>query len=450
MRCGGAPFFPAMLAALANAGCQSLVDDYSADLEVEAPIRSSRLCAIETNEFAFSVDFDSDERQESLFDYYEEQNPEFIDHIKDVVKRYGAGETAAEVTYLLGAAGVGKTFLLRALDDLDEAKQCTVDLDELFVEEPGRLDFEVAYETDLETLDGGDLVFNELPSLAKPSDFTLESLLEAGDCYVGGELVPLVFIDGIDEVHDDTARLILELLDEFVAEEQGVHFLVAGRPEGFAVWLTDPDRNEDSNDPLTRFDLVPPRYDSAGDLEFRATGYWDFTMQVVEDDYLDNFEQAVSSHPFLTYTLGNLAFGNFVVEHTGPGEEVSEEEIKIGVFDDILLRNADTHDRPGTDSALNGAYRRALEEVAVRYADVNDQGVFIVRSEDTVPVTDDSGSVVGEIRVRTLLNHSGAAVLTAANATTTRYRFDPFWFHAHLIERYNQRHFPGYRYHGCD
>jgi hypothetical protein len=113
------------------------------------------------------------------------------------------------------------------------------------------------------------------------------------------------------------------------------------------------------------------------------------------------------------------------------------------------LRDADSHSRPGTESSLNAAYRRALEEVAVRYAEeINDSGVFTVTSEDTVPVSADDGSLLGEVRVRTLLNHSGVAFLTT-RATTTRYHFDPFWVHSHLIERYNQRHFPRYAYRGC-
>jgi hypothetical protein len=52
--------------------------------------------------------------------------------------------------------------------------------------------------------------------------------------------------------------------------------------------------------------------------------------------------------------------------------------------------------------------------------------------------------------VRNVLNRGGVAFLTSALTTTTRYRFDPFWLHAHLIERRNQRLDSEYEYRGCE
>ena len=106
--------------------------------------------------------------------------------------------------------------------------------------------------------------------------------------------------------------------------------------------------------------------------------------------------------------------------------------------------------RPEAGSELGWPYLRAFEEISVRYADVGDDGVFPVRSEDTLQVLDATGTILGEVRVRDVLNRAGVALLSSANATSTRYRFDPFWIHGHLIERYNQRTVADYGYRTCE
>jgi hypothetical protein len=274
--------------------------------------------------------------------------------------------------------------------------------------------------------------------------------------------VPLVVIDDLDELQDDSSTAILEAIDNYVLDGAPgagsfLHFIVVGRSSAFATWLTAPERTQDNNEILNRFDLAAPTYRTAGDLEFRVRGYLDFIgeLENVEaagelDGYVASVTEAVSAYPFLTYSTGNLAVGNVVIDHTAPGQGESEEELKVGLFDDILLRNAQSHGRPGDGSEHDAAYRRVLEEIAVRFAAVGDSGDFAVRSEDTVEVTDDDGTVLGEVRVRNVLNRGGVAFLTSAVASTARYRFEPFWLHAHLIERYNQRLDPDYAYRPCE
>ena len=62
--------------------------------------------------------------------------------------------------------------------------------------------------------------------------------------------------------------------------------------------------------------------------------------------------------------------------------------------------------------------------------------MFEVLSEDSWQVTDDAGATLGEVRVHDVLDRTGVALLTSACASGTRYRFDPFWIHTHLVERY--------------
>jgi len=449
---------PALLGIGAIAvGCTALVGHYEPDLHL---IDSAPLCAIELDAFAFPIDVESHDSLPDLESYYEAANPDFVTHLAEVHQDFVDGSTDRRVTYLMGAAGVGKSFVLdNSVGAFAEDEQCEIALGEWYTEKTSLLSFEVVAEPDLATMDGA-TVFNELPTNADEGEFDLVSLLEAADCYVNGTVVPLVVLDGVDEIHDDAARQILEAVDDFVLDPDAdsfVHFLVAGRPEGFWSWLTDPERTQEYTDVEERFDLEPPHYTTAGDLEFRVRGYLAFTDQLdgLEasgelDDYIASFTDAVATHPFLTYSNGNLSVGNVVIEQTSPGLNQSEAELKAGLFDDILQRNAETHGRPGNGEPLDGAYRRVLEEIAARYAaDVDDQGVFTTRSEDVVPVTDDDGTELGEVRVRNVLNRAGIAFLTSANTRTNRYRFDPFWLHGHLVERYDARRYPGYQYRTC-
>jgi hypothetical protein len=235
-----------------------------------------------------------------------------------------------------------------------------------------------------------------------------------------------------------------------------IRFIVAGRPEAFNTWLTDPGRTDSNSAIEDPFTLNAPRFQTGGDLDFRVREYLVYSGQLdgLEasgqlDGYITSVTDAVASNPFLTYSMGILAVGNIAIEHTKPGADEGEQQIKVGLFDDIIERGAATHRRPDAGSALAGPYLRLLEDIAARYADVGDDGVFEVLSEDKMEVRDDAGALLGEVRVRDVLDRGGAAFFTSAFAADTRYHFDPFWVHAHLVERYNQRTIPGYAYRTC-
>ena len=143
-------------------------------------------------------------------------------------------------------------------------------------------------------------------------------------------------------------------------------------------------------------------------------------------------------------------FGNFVIDQTALELGTSERTLKARLFDDILERDVDTHGRPGADSEFDDVYRRALEDIAARYVDVDSQGRFSVSPDDTVECFGEDGTSLGRLRVRDVLNRSGMAFLSDPRRTSTRYRFDPFWLHGHLIERRNERLNTGYQYQSCE
>lgn len=433
-------------------GCQSFVGDYTADLD-----DSADLCAVDAT-LSFDLDLESDRAKDSLEAYYDAANPVLVAHLAEIAEAFENGERHGGVTYLRGAAGVGKSFVMSTITGaFDVTEQCSVEFADLFAASDEERGFEVERAPDLATTDGVH-VFNELLTISKPANFDVDALLRAAGCFDDGVLRPVVVLDGIDEVHDDASRLMLERVDEYILRRDQdaipfIRFLISGRPEGFAAWLSAPERLLENTKIETQFDLVGPRYVTAGDLAFRVAGYLEFALgDAFTPDllaaYTESFTEAVSRHPFLRYTTSNLAFGNFVIDQTAPGLDTSERTLKARLFDDILARNVNTHGRPGADSEFDGAYRRALEDIAVKYIDVDDRGRFNVSSDDSVECFADDGESLGRVRVRDVLNRSGVAFLT--DPRVHRYQFDPFWLHAHLIERRNQRVAPGYAYETCE
>ena len=449
------------IAAPQAVACQAFVGEYEPDLEIVSSMTDpGALCDSESH-FTFTVDLESKEQKDDLTAYYEAANSALVAHLMRAAEQLHQGETQRRSSYLWGAAGVGKSFVTRnAFDAFEDDEQCAIDLGEAFADGGDRVGYPTELRADLATLDG-ELVFNELPTLSDSRGFELTPLLEAGGCIDGDLLRPLVILDSIDELHDDCSRAVLEAVDELLLSDSGMlppffHVVVAGRPGGFVSWLTDPGRNE-TNPLLDIFELKAPRYDSAGSIEFRVVEYLDFANELAAleaDDGVEAFVQrviaAVVEYPFLGYSLGNLAVGNVVIQHTGPERVESEQELKTGIFDDMVYRNSQSHGRPGDGAELEAAYLRVLEDIAARYLDVSEQGAFVVRSEDVITVVGDDGEPLGEVRVRNVLNRGGVAVLSSATSTTTRYRFEPFWLHAHLTERRNQRLNPDYVYRGCE
>ena len=218
-----------------------------------------------------------------------------------------------------------------------------------------------------------------------------------------------------------------------------------GRPEGFAPWLKHSSRSPP--DDLRSFVLNGPLYANVGGLEFICRNYYTWQGESPKQEYVDSFIRQVSEYPFLTYSIRTLSTANFCVQQSRLNPDHTAASLRHQLYDNLLERNHLSHGRPRRHVS---AYGRMLEEVAARYLDqVDEEGFFIVPFEDTVEVLDDSGEMI-EVRVRDVLDRSGLAFLHPVSFMTARYRFEPFWVHAHLVERRNQRLYPGYAYRTCE
>lgn len=439
--------------ALQASACQLWVGEYVADRE--DAVDTTGLCELERGVFEFELDLEGAAAHETLEDYYIEANQELADRFTRVVSDYHDQVASRAATYVVGEAGIGKSFVMRRLVDVfDKDDTCDVSLAEALSAPSERLP--THKEPDLATRDG-DVVLSQLPSFANPDAFALASFLEDRKCVRGDAVLPLVLLDGIDEIHPSSARVLLRGVEQYLLAETGtfVHIVISGRPEGFAPWFSDPARSETTGQVTRSYHLRAPAYSSRGDIEFRLREYLAFAMQLDAlegelEEYAESVVTALERYPFLRYSLGNLAVGNVVLQHTTPGRNETERTLKDKIFADLLVRNADTHDRPGAGSRFDRGYLSMLERIAATHLDVNSKGEFAVSPTEDVTLLDAAGKDVGEALVSQVLERSGVAYLVSPTSTTKRFKFSPFWVHGYLAERYNEHFTPKYQYRGCN
>ena len=180
----------------------------------------------------------------SLYTISPDNQPLFA-HLDQLDEMYREGVTHKGLTYIYGAPGVGKSFIVRKhlMSMLADEAVCLVNLGDVFADSTLQPDIQITQKSDLVTTT--EQVMGRLPAISNPSARQLEHLLSTSGCIRNGELVPLVIVDDIDEIHPDSSRLILRSLDNLILERgqpigNFLHVAVVGASEGFAAWYRDP------------------------------------------------------------------------------------------------------------------------------------------------------------------------------------------------------------------
>lgn len=400
---------------------------------------------------------EGDGRKNTLRAYFEDANPKLFEHLRSIVEKHASGENHRGATYVAGSSGVGKSYLVGQLDMLPkEVTSDTVKLSEFFKNE--QCPFKTEDAADLQSVDGK-LVFNRLSRLTSPSEFDLSKFIVAAGASKGDDPLSFILIDDLDEIHEDSAKVILERLEAFIRDTDNgfVHFIVFGRPEGFWPWLKHSDRTPPANVTNPPFVLEGPVYKTTGDLAFRCTDYHTYKYNSpAPDEVIRDFQAQLQKHRFLRYTIRPLSAGNFVLNesilaHRSPSNgHKSPEELRTALYSDLIDRNKESHERPtANDDQYAGILQLAAVFPLLQGRKINSEGYFEVYADDYIKF-EDSGDTARKVRLRDVLNRSGIAFMDPSDLRRTRYRFEPFWIHAHLVESWNQHNHTEHTYRYCE
>lgn len=428
----------------------------------DPPVPIDRVCAVE-KQFVYEVTAGPAHASDlpSLYKFSSDNQPIFS-HLHRLQEMHRDGVAHRGVSYVYGAPGVGKSFLVRnhLLGAFPGEASCVVKLGDVFGGGTEQLGVQVTARPDVTSRDG-QVRIGSLPAVAEPGDFRLGSMLAASGCEQNGVLRSLVVIDDIDEIHPDSARLILRSVDKLVLDRAQsssgfLHVIVVGGADGFAPWYRDPKRHGGIAGFLSAFEFRGPVYSTTGDMHVLAANLlrfqmgkegWDqFVREGAAASLIEQYVRYVRRHPFLSYSIRSLAIATMISTRASTTPDDTEFELKEFVLDELLRRSSSVHGRPDPG---DDAYRRMLEEVATGYADrLDDDGFFVVGLDDQVPITTAGGNTA-ELPVREVLDRSGIAVTVPGSHSTARYRFAPIWVQSHLIELANQRGNSSHQYRPC-
>lgn len=401
--------------------------DGTAPTKKPVPVRSIR--SLNAIEKGLIPKYDQGKaRFDGLWDYFRDANPNLVSHLDKQIQKYHQGQSHCGVTYVAGASGVGKSYVIRQLGFPEDVTTDPIKLGKIFSEKS----------PDLQSLDE-DVVFNSLPTSSGISIKRLLQRQQATD-------KAFVLIDDLDEIDEQSAHDLLQQLETYInTRPQGFkHFIVFGRPEGFWPWLNSPERSLSDNISQQPFTLVGPDFKTTGDIVFRCQDYyaWKYKQPAPEALVNEVLEQ-LERYPYLRYTFRPLSAGNFILDNSIDTKkekappQAKEKELRQELFRSLLERNHETHQRPSVDDK---GYMELLENAAAfplaHNRKLNDQGFFEVRQEDSLTFTDTEGHC-RSVRLRDLLSRSGIALLDPSQAQKTLYRFEPFWIHGYLLERFN-------------
>jgi hypothetical protein len=224
---------------------------------------------------------------------------------------------------------------------------------------------------------GDSVPISSVPSIARPQDFSFSQFLTN----VGVDAATSVVVfDDLDELHPELSHIFLRCLEAHIAETSGqspLKYIIFGRPEAFSGWLRN-DRRMPPAQVHPPFELILPKYSTTGDVKFRFVEWATHVKRRSEPTH-DEFARLLEllrAHGYLTYTLGSLAVGNYVLEQALRSQPLSSFDLRESLFNNLLERNHETHFRP---KDTRGAYVRALEVVAAEYSQKVDQLIHHLR-----------------------------------------------------------------------
>lgn len=386
-------------------------------------------------------------KNEILADFFKAGNLEIFDYVEKVTEMSKANKEFRGVTYIYGSAGIGKSFVRDHLIK-DRSIHSVLEMEEV-LQIGEAYGSEVVEKTQFK-LDNQEF---KLPYVQKPGNFDFESMIGLSG---KGNINTTIIIDDLDEFHPDTSEMILRRIDDFFDDNSHrinyLHFVVFGRPEGFASWIFST-HNEGTPPNFKSFTLRGPKYETQEDILVVAMNHYLYNENMKhKKEHLGNLLKIMKDHPFtIATTTNNLSHGNYVVQASEKFKEETAKafEIKKWIFRSILARNSTSHNRPSRAQASGEVYERALQNVAWSYLEkIDGNGFFEVSPGEVIPVIrssmqsshdvfsmkDSCEIEVFQCNVQSLLEYSGLVEVEVSDKPLRKYRFQPLWVHEYLID----------------
>ena len=273
----------------------------------------------------------------------------------------------------------------------------------------------------------------------------------------------MFLLDDLDELHQATATRIIDSSVRYLAQRPRHQIVILGRTEAFTPYMTHHLVNAAASVTCLDGSLAQPTYYD-GEVEIRVRDYLEWAilkekkhqhLGVPPGDgartVLDGIIEEVTAHleehlelkPYLWQMMGAAAQSKLLIEdvlfdlyptNTPPARHLarsSQNQVKRWIFEELLQRNEDSHDRPTSTADGRGAgYVRALRQIARKYAGgVGDDGFFMLEAGGEVEI---GGVTLPE---RKVLERSGLIDMRPAKSSRdASYRFEPQWLHRYLVQ----------------
>ena len=412
-------------------------------LYVDAPLHDGRLSDAEDTVIArafqeYSADPAAQEALPATFEeYLLDQNPEFDNALTRLVDN-----ERSDMIIVHAAGGYGKSALVETVvQDIVGGNSRTIALAEYCAADAERA---CLSETDL-LLDGKTV--NSLPYLAREQ---LESLVDEA---LSSE-VALLVLDGLDEIHLDAAKGLLDILIDRKDSFGATDVVLFSRSE-----LVDEIISRDNTETyvtIQRVALNPHRITQVA-LPIRVKNYLDYrasraldTGGAVDDDgdgiipgtndqltvdrVSSSLRDLLSDKQYLVDMLRLAFLSSLLIESQLDGTSLGDNDIDIrqNVLEEVMARAMASHNRP---TKADTHYYSALATVALN-AEPDADGLFTMRQMLSAPDPEDDGQF--QISDPYLpLRRSGLVSFIPAERYA-RVRFEPVWLQSALVYKANR------------
>lgn len=364
-------------------------------------------------------------------DLFFAQNPNFVETVENSLR-----DEACDIVLVTASAGYGKSGLVtEAVEKHFGVSESTIEISKFCKERS------CARMEDLSLLQQ---TVNTLPTLD-------ESDVDEVIRRVKGLPGRVIQIDGLDELHTTSIKLLLDSIKKVREDLNGREVLLFSRPEvvdelsadnedmalaGILTTSLEPHRIVSSNVGLRVKNYLD--YLASNEIKGGADHGGDVFSGINDEATVERVTLAVRDRiersPYLADMLRLAVLSKLIVEEAidparyGLGEQ--DVDVRRGVLKKVMDRNANSHNRPGSDTRTT--YLSALAAVAAA-AKPNAKGYFSVPVMVEAVRPDDSDRTFS-VSPRDVLRRSGM-VSVQPERGHGKMRFEPIWLQAALAEQ---------------